>query len=521
MSGSLDTPTGSSLRVSSSALGSALLDTLSADDIVPGSQPSYQLCKNLLLYHPLGDKMAKAPITLAQSQKREIDVTNAPARVRDAFEREWEAIKADGIIANVHKLARVYGIACVVLGAKGVPSNEPLSPSRYATEELFFNVLDPLNTSGSLVMDQDPNSPDFQKTTVITTQGQTYHRSRVCVVMNEEPVYIAYTSSAFGFVGRSVYQRALYPLKSFIQSMVTDDMITRKAGVLVAKMQQPSSIIDRVMVGIYGMKRKLLQEAQNDQVLGISIDESIETLNMQNVNGAGEFARTNILKNIATSSDMPAVLLENETMVKGFGEGSEDAKNIARYVERFRVEMKPTYDFFDAVVQHRAWNENFYKQIQKDYPDQYGRLKYAQALTKWQNGFVAAWPSLLIEPESERVKVDDVKLRAILATVEAFLPAMDPENKTRVFEWASDNIADTRLLFSVPLTLDLDALREFGEQQQSQQEQLVEQGGMGGGGGAGGPMGGGGGSFGGGGSGGGGKQAPKVMPFKPKTGMGD
>jgi hypothetical protein len=526
-----DTPTGATLSVRGSALGSALLDVLNAQDIVPGSSPSYQTCKTLLLYHPLGSKMALAPITLAQSQRREIDVADAPGRVRDAFEREWEAVKCDDIIANVHKLARAYGISCVVLGAKGVPSNEPLSPSRYATEELFFNVLDPLNTAGSLVLDQDPNSPDFQKTTVVTTQGQTYHRSRVCVVMNEEPIYIAFTSSAFGFVGRSVYQRSLYPLKSFIQSMVADDMITRKAGVLIAKMQQPSSIIDRVMVGIYGMKRKLLQEAENDQVLGIGIEESIETLNMQNVNGAGEYARTNILKNIATASDMPAVLLENETMVKGFGEGSEDAKNIARYVERFRVEMKPTYDFFDAIIQHRAWNEQFYAKIQEDYPEQYAELPYASALSKWQNGFVATWPSMLIEPESERVKVDDVKLRAILATVDSFLPAMDPENKARVFEWAADNIADTRLLFSVPLVLDLDALREFGEQQQEQQTQMMQQGAMGGpGGGPGGGQGGmsgpgGGGGFGGG-KGGGGAQggaggANKVMPFKPKTGMGD
>jgi hypothetical protein len=30
---------------------------------------------------------------------------------------------------------------------------------------------------------------------------------------------------------------------------------------------------------------------------------------------------------------------------------------------------------------------------------------------------------------------------------------MDPENKARVFEWATDNIADTKLLFGVPLTL--------------------------------------------------------------------
>jgi len=33
-----------------------------------------------------------------------------------------------------------------------------------------------------------------------------------------------YTQAAFGFVGRSVYQRPLYPLKSFVQTMITDDL---------------------------------------------------------------------------------------------------------------------------------------------------------------------------------------------------------------------------------------------------------------------------------------------------------
>jgi hypothetical protein len=444
-----------------SSLGSALLGLLMADDIVPGSVPSYSLCKDIMLYHPLGDKMATAPLNLAQSQSREIEIAGAPGRVKEAFEREWIAVNADRTIFNVCKLARVYGIASVVLGAVGKKSDEPIPSEKYATEELFFNVLDPLNTAGSLIMSQDPNSPEFQKSQVVTTNGETYHRSRVCVVMNEEPVYIAYTSSAFGFVGRSVYQRALYPMKSFVQSMVTDDMVTRKAGVLVAKMQAPGSIIDRMMVSLMGTKRKMLQEARTDNVLGIGVDESIETLNMQNVHNAGTFARTNILKNIATAADMPAKLLENETMVLGFGEGEEDAKNIARYVERERVKMRPVYDFFDHIVQHRAWNAEFYKEMQKEFPEQYGKVKYAAALSKWQNAFQATWPSLLIEPESERVKTDDTKLRAIVAVVEAFAPQMDPENKARVFEWASDNIADTKLLFGVPLTLDLDALKSF------------------------------------------------------------
>lgn len=465
MSDSIDPTAGgtafSALTLSGSSIGSALMRMLLADDIVPGSAPSYQLCKDILLFHPLGHKMAEAPIKLAQSQMRKIEVPDAPDRVRTAFEREWKVVRCDGVIRNTMRTARAYGIGSCVLGVVDFPTDEPVPPDRLATEQLYFNVLDPLNTAGSLVLNQDPNAPDFQKTRQVTTNGESYHRSRVCVVMNEDPIYIAYTSSAFGFVGRSVYQRVLYPMKSFIQTMITDDMITRKAGVLVAKMESPSSIIDRMMTTIMGLKRALLQQAKTDNVLGIGVNEAIETLNMQNIDGAGTFARTNILKNIATGADMPAKLLENETLVQGFGEGTEDAKNIARYIDLVREEMSPIYEFFDGIVQLRAWNRSFYEDIQREFPERYGRMKYEVALSHWRNAFKATWPSLLKEPDSERVKVDDTKMRAAIAVVESLAAELDPANKSRLLEWAAANISDTEFLFSTPLVLDTDAIETW------------------------------------------------------------
>src|SRR6185503_5172640 len=135
---------------------------------------------------------------------------------------------------------------------------------------------------GSLVLNQDPNSPDFQKHAAIAVAGQPYHRSRSVTLMNEKPIYISYTTSGFGFVGRSVYQRALFPLKSFIQTMITDDMVTRKAGLLVAKMKQPGSIADNLMAKALGIKRNLLKEASMNNVINIGPDDAIETLDMQN-----------------------------------------------------------------------------------------------------------------------------------------------------------------------------------------------------------------------------------------------
>jgi Protein of unknown function (DUF1073) len=448
--------------VSGSNLGTTLQNLLMCDEIEPGSQPSYQICKEIYLYHPLGAKIAEAPIKMAQSQDRIITVPGAPEeRVKEAFEDEWQRIDASKIILNTRTQSRVYGIASVVMLAEGVPGDRPLNPKALPDLKLSFNVLDPLNTAGSLVLNQNPNALDYQKHGDISVNGQRYHRSRACVILNEEPIYIAYTSAAFGYVGRSAYQRSLFPLKSFIQSMRTDDMVVRKAGLLIAMMKSAGSIIDQGMAKLFGVKRQLLKEAQTDNVLTIGEDEKIETLNMQNLDGAYGMARKNILENTAVGADMPAKLLNSETFAEGFGEGTEDAKNVARFIARERLAMQPLYDFFDPIVQYRAWTPEFYKTIQADYPEEYGEKGYTQALYEWRNSFKATWPNLLEEPDSEKVKTDEAKLKGIISWVEVAAPMMDPDNRAALIQWATDNLNEMDLMFTSPLDLDIDALREY------------------------------------------------------------
>ena len=449
------------LDITGSNLGTSLTQLLMSDEIVPGSDVSYELCKQIYLYHPLGKKMAEKPISIAMSQKRNISVPNSPEDIiKEAFDREWQAIGADKHIFNVMRTSRIYGIASVAYGADGIPSDKPIDPKELAGMDLFFNILDPLNTAGSLVLSQNPNSADFQKHAAISIAGQSYHRSRSCTMMNEEPIYIHYTSSAFGFVGRSVYQRALFPLKSFIQSMITDDMVTRKAGVLIAKIKPAGSIIDKTMAAMTGLKRNILKDAETNNVISIGQDDSIEAINMQNTDTAMTVARKNLLENIASAADMPAQMLNNETFAEGFGEGQEDAKSVVQYIDYIRTEMQPLYEYFDKIVQARAWNAEFYKTIQAQFPE-YKKIPYTKAFFDWKNSFAAKWPSLLIEPESELIKVEDVRLKAIIAMIEVLLPTLDPDNKSRMVEWAATNFNEQKLLFKQPLLLDYEALAEY------------------------------------------------------------
>jgi hypothetical protein len=449
------------ITVLGSELSSSLYDLLMSGDMVPGEEPSYQLAKTIYAFHPLGGKIVDQPIKIAMSQSRKISIPNSPEeRVREAFERKWKEINANTYIANTVRLAKIYGASALVYGAEKTDTKSPIKPEDLAKLNLYFNALDPLNTAGSLVLNQDPNAPDFQKPTLVTAAGQEYHPSRSLVFFNEAPLYIEYTNSAYGYTGRSVYQRALYPLKSFVQTMIADDMIARKVGVIVAKMKPAGSIADRAMAVLQGVKRNVVKEAQTNNVINIQTDEAIETLNLLNADGAITTARKNILENIAAAVPQPAKLLNSESYAEGFGEGTEDAKDIVRYIEHERETMQPLYDFFDPIVMRLAWTEDFYATIQADVPE-YKGVTYNEAFYQWKNAFEATWPSLLVEPESEQVKVEKTKFEALTAALEVLLPIADPKNKARLVQFFADNMNESKRLFPNPLSLDYEDLANY------------------------------------------------------------
>ena len=450
-------------QVGTTNVGSALVNLLAAEAIVPGSPPSYQICKEIFVSHPLGAKMTEMPVKKAMAKPRKVAVAVGAAedRLKDAFASEWKALRADFVIASTMTTARIYGVGTLVTGARGVDPRTPLDPKELHSQDVYFNVLDPLNTAGSLVLDQDPNSPDFQKPRAVAVAGVAYHPSRAVVMMNEQPVYIEYSDSAFGFVGRSVFQRALFPMKTFLQSMITDNYVTLKVGLLVAKMKAPGSVMNNRILGFFGIKRSQLKAGVTGNVLTIGTEDDISSLNFQNLEGPAKMARDNCLKDIAMAAGMPAKLLEQEEMVSGMAEGSEDAASIAEYLGGVRTEMAPLYDHMDMVAQRRAWSPAFYETVKAEFPEEYGRVPYETAFYRWRNKFKAEWPNLLDEPDSEKSKMEDVRLKSAIAVAEVVLPAVDQANKAKVIEWLQENVNTNRLLFTASLDLDIEAIAEM------------------------------------------------------------
>jgi len=460
--------------ITSSPTGNAFKQIIEADDIEPGSAPSYQLCKEIYLWHPLAGKLADKPIRLAQSQPRTISVGVGPSDllVKQFLDTE-RRLGIKRAVRNTMRISRIYGISTLALKQKGEEPSVPLDPWSLKAENVIFSVFDPLNTAGSMVTNLDPNAEGFQAPQAVRVAGQMYDMSRTFVQMHEEPIYLGWTASAYGYVGRSIYQRVLYPLKSFLTTMRTDDLVVRKVGVLVAKLHGENGVVDNFGVFKALFKRNVVKEAETDNVISISVDEEIESLNLQNLDAPMELARANILKNIAVGTDVHAKILEDETFVSGFGEGTEDARNIAACIDGIREDMEALYGWVDDIVMHCAWTEEFYETIKAQF-EEYADLDYKAAFYEWKNSFQAVWPDLLKEPESEEVKVREVKFRTAAAVVEILGPSLDPENKADLIEWFVDAISEDKLLFPAPIELDFEKILEWLQERQERDDSAAD-----------------------------------------------
>lgn len=453
------------------AIGSCspeLITLLDSDDIQPGMSAGYETCKTIYLFHPLGGKMVDRPIKMAMNESRTVHISQAygiEQRLRDAFEREWKALGADKHIANAARISRIYGVSAIAMLVDNQESSSAVDYRTLYKHNVTFNILDPLNTAGSIVLNQDPNAQDFQRVDGIRVAGKPYHKSRCVVQQNEDPIYLAYNSAAFGFTGRSVYQRALFPLKSFIQTMRTDDMVSVKGGLLVTKIQGPSSVVNNMMQKLSGIKRMMLKRGKTGEVLQIGANDSIESIDLSNLEKPLDSSRNHILENIAAAADMPAIILNSETFAQGFGEGTEDARSVAVYIDNIREWLEPLYDYFIRICQYRAWSIEFFQSLRADFPDL--KNTYSLYFSSWINNFEYRWPSSLKEPESEKVKVDEIRFKAIVSMLEVLLPQVntDDENRSLLIEWAQTNANANESLFPQRLDLDIDSLKANRPQQ--------------------------------------------------------
>lgn len=447
-------------------IGTQLVSILLTDSIIPGASPSYEACKTIYAYHPLGRKMVEKPLEKMFSQDRRYSfpehipiADELILRFRNEY-RRLGGIGADTIAYRILVLSRMYGVGTLSVGTKESMWDDPMDMATLYKQELNFNMLDPLNTAGSLVLQQDPTAADFLQPQQVWAAGTKIHPTRSAVIIHEQPIWIEWTDSAFGFIGRSIYQRALFPLKSYIYSMLADNETQRKLMLLVAKMESPGSVMDKRVFNFFGLRRRQLKDSATGNILSIGVDESIETLDMTNVDKAGNYSRTNIIRNIAASAGMPATFLLDERLAEGFGEGSEDAIQQANYIDGLRKSSRGIIDYLDRIVMYRAWNPEWYASIQSQYSE-YAGLSYEAAMYHWMDTFDAHWPNLYQPPENERLEAELRKVAVAMRVYETLGAGLDPVNRVALFEWLRGQIDDSEFFSKTRLDFDPELYEEW------------------------------------------------------------
>lgn len=438
---------------------SALLDCA---PIEPGTAAGYDTCKLLWEKHPLGGKLVEKPVTMALFKPRIIHVDDDPDdRISKRFTDVWDALRVTEKIRNLYFCARCYGAAAIGVGTRSVPVSEPLPQSGLDEHDIFINVFDPLNVSGSLVTGQDPNSPDFQQSDAfLSVQGQRWHPSRTMKVFNGAPVYLSFQQSSFGFTGRSVFQRALFPLKSFLSTMETDDLVSEKAGMIVVRENQKNSVISGVMAQVSRLRRSLVKQGRTGGVLSIGQQDGIESLNLQNIDGAMKTARENIISAIAMSCDIPARLIQDEAFALGFSDGTEDARAVAQYIEGVRNGMNDVFAFFERLVQSIAWSEAFFVALKAEFPDVV-EGGFQENFYRWRSSFSSTWEELTQESPQERQEAESKVVRNIARLFSMLVPTLDPENRATLCTWVADVVNSLETTRRSPLILDEEKIADY------------------------------------------------------------
>lgn len=412
------------------------------EGVVPGDQPSYELCRLLYVAHPIGSKIVEAPIQLVFSQSRTI--SGIPDEVRKQFETTWINASADAVIKNTLRLAKITGVSTLAELEPGV-----------------FNVFDSLNTAGSFADNIDPLTPQFMKTPSVRVQNRVFGPGECQVLNNGAPIYLDYVDSGYGYTGRSVYHAALFDLQSYIDVMHADRLIAQKAGVLVAKITTMGAAVTGAMQQLSGFKRNLLKEARTYNVLQVGPNDEVESLNLQHATESAHGSKDSILDSIAAAIGMPAIILKSETLAQGLGgSGDEDSKVIANYVSEERQAIEPLYRFLIPRIQKLAWTPEFYASFQAADPE-YANVPYETALYEWVESFVFEWPDFLREQKSEKAKAVDATINLVEKTFNLLNGVLSPDDRKLLCQWTMDVVNSDELSEFIPVSLDLNLDGDF------------------------------------------------------------
>lgn len=371
-------------------------------------------------YHPLMLAITGKPFLDALSRGFEYVFDDAPPEAKKRFAKVADA--ATTPVIRVFKLALSYGAAGIGIVVKGEDASKPIDTgwfSQNLENGFSFNTFDSLVTAGSFVTDLDPNSIEFQKVIDFSVRGKKYHYSRCKAVFNplEDPNYLQYESSAYGFVSASILKRALPALQDYLLNKIAKRKLLKKVASFVHKQDAKSAVYDKITEYVAKIKRSIVEDLTSGEAIIVGLEESVESFNLTNHPQVMQFLTDDNMNDIANATGWQASYLKHSILSTGFADGSNDAAQIDKMlysVQRFTQEL---FEWIDDILFYIAWTDGFIDEIANQSPDLYRGKTRNQIRQLWRTGYERKFNPPTAEQPKDKAAANGDFLEALTKAV--------------------------------------------------------------------------------------------------------
>lgn len=377
---------------------------------------TYEECRDIYRYWPLGKRVATALPNFAMSSGRTFSVKeNLPEVVR-ALEEAESALKIPQVVNKAAIYSRVYGLSFVYVASDSseCPPDKPLSKEEFLHSSCRFNVLDPLSAGGSIQIDNDSLSPTFGLPIYLKVKGKTVSPSRLHLCFNDIPLYYKFNPSSFSFGGPSIYQNMTLLIRSWNRTVLSLQRLATKAASIVVKRKDGSGITG-AQVQALNKNLTAIRSMENDGILSMRVGEEVEFFALNGLSEIDSICnRLNSMLMMALS-DTPSGILLDKNLSTGLADGDNDMKAIIIATDRFRKDiLKPIYNFLDKFLCYKAFTPELISEIKEKYPELYRDKSDESILTELLDSYSFEFNELYPQSENEKEDTSSKKLDNLL-----------------------------------------------------------------------------------------------------------
>lgn len=364
---------------------------------------SYEECRDIYRYWPLGKRIASALPNFAMSAQRKFVVKDAPDEVNSKLAEVANELNIDEIVKRCAVYARIYGLASIYVAHKR-DSKQPLSYKDVQQEGFTLNVLDPLSMGGSIQIDNDSLSPTFGKPISVSIRGKAVNPNRICVVYNDIPLFYKFNPSSFAFSGPSIYQNMTLLIRAWNRGIIALQRLATKAAAMVKTTKETANVTGFNIRAVQ-QNLEMIRSIENDGIASIRSGDTLEFFALTGVQEVDVIIQQINTGLMMALSDTPSGILLDKNLSVGLNDGSEDMKAILMAVDNFRFHvLKPLYLFIDKYLCYKAFTPEFIMSIIEQYPDLYRNKQANTVLTEWMQNYSFEWGELY--PQNENEKAD-------------------------------------------------------------------------------------------------------------------